>query len=184
MGIAGDYGPGKTALFGLLAGFAAPARGELWVLGEDMRTWRGRDMIRDRVGLIPPPGRPAGFTVLGLITHAAWQLGLPGSHRRAGVAGALERLHLASWATALIKTAPDDVACRAWLAACTVHEPDLLLVDGLLDGIADDDALAIAGCLRTLAVSTAMVVAGRDAARLAHCCPRVLALTDGITGGA
>jgi len=183
VGIAGAHGSGKTALFALLGGFAPPARGELWVLGKDMRTYRGRDTIRRRVGLIPPPGRPLGFTVLELVTHAAWLLGLPVSHRRASVAGALQRLQLANWVSASINAAPDDVALRAWLAACTVHEPDLILVDGLLDGIAEDDALAMAGCLRSLAVSTALLVAGRDAARLARCCARVFTLTDGIADG-
>jgi ABC-2 type transport system ATP-binding protein len=182
LGIAGDRGAGKTALLTLLAGLAVPARGELRVLGEDMRTYRGRTKIRRRVGLVPPPGRPFGFTVRGLVTHAAWLSQLPASHRRARIAGALDRLNLSGWAGSLISAMPEDVARRAWLAACTVHEPDLLLVDGLLDGITDEDALALAGCMRTLAVATAVLVAGRDAARLALCCGPVLRLTDGIAG--
>ncbi len=182
MGIAGDRGAGKTALLMLLAGLAVPARGELRVLGEDMRTYHGRTKVRRRVGLIPPPGRPFGFTVGGLVTHAAWLSQLPASHRPARIAGALDRLNLSGWAGSLIRAVPEDVARRAWLAACTVHEPDLLLVDGLLDGITDEDALALAGFLRRLAAATAVLIAGRDAARLALCSWPVLTLTDGIAG--
>jgi len=182
LGIAGDCGAGKTALLMLLAGLAVPARGELRVLGEDMRTYRGRTKIRRRVGLVPPPGRPSGFTVRGLVTHAAWLSQLPASHRRARIAGALDRLNLSGWAGALMSAVPEDVARRAWLAACTVHEPDLLLVDGMLDGITDQDALALARCLGTLTVAMAVLIAGRDAERLALCCGPVLRLTDGIAG--
>ncbi len=179
-GIAGDRGAGKTALLTLLAGLAVPAHGELRVLGEDLCTHRGRDRIRRRAGVIPPPGRPGGFTVRGLVTHAAWLLRLPASGRHARIAGALDLLNLAGWAASAITAVPEDVARRAWLAACAVHEPDMLLADGMLDGITDEDALTVSGYLRTLAASRAVLVAGRDPARLALCCARVITLTDGI----
>ncbi len=164
----------------LIAGLTVPVRGELKVLGEDMRTHRGRAGIRYRVGLVPPPGRPGGFTVRGLVTHSAWLLRLPAPECRTRVARAIDRLNLAGWACCQVKAVPEDVSRRAWLAACTVHEPDLLLVDSLLDGIADEDAATLAGYLRSLSSGAAVLVAGCDAERLALCCARRLTLTDGI----
>ena len=182
-GIAGRRGAGKTALLALLAGLVAPARGELSVLGQDLRTCGGRGAIQGRVGLVPPPGRPGGFTVAGLVTHAAWLMRLPASLRAARVASALERLSLPGWAGSPVTAVPEHVARRAWLAACTVHQPELLLVDGLLDGVTDDDAQTLATCLRNLAANWPIVVAGRDHTRLSLCCPRVLSLHDGTACG-
>jgi len=180
-GIACDGEAGQTALLALLAGQAAPTRGELRVLGADMHTHRGRAEIRRRVALVPPPGRPRGFTVHGLVTYSAWLLGVRAARRHARVTAALDRLNLAGWANCPVAAVPEDVARRAWLAACTTGEPepDLLLVDGLLDGIKDEDAVTLAACLRTVGAG-ATVLAGRDATRLGLCCGRLCTLTGGI----
>jgi ABC-type multidrug transport system ATPase subunit len=170
-------GTSRAALLTLIAGLAAPARGELTVFGQDMNTARGRAEIRRRAVLIPPPGRPAGFTVRGLVLHAAWLRRLPARSARCGQA--LDRLNLAGWASCPMTAVPDEVARRAWLAACTVHEPDLLLVDGLLDNVTAEDAVALAGWLRALSAGTALLITGRDATRIALCGAPPLTLTDG-----
>jgi len=180
VGIACDRSAAGTALLTLIAGLAAPTRGELTIFGQDMGTCRGRAEIRRRAVLIPPPGRPGGFTVRGLVLHSAWLWRLPAATHRSACARALGRLNLAGWAGCPMRAVPEEVARRAWLAACTVHEPDLLLVDGMLDNIIADDAAALAGWLRALGAGTALLVAGCDAARLALCCTPLVTLTDGI----
>jgi ABC-type branched-subunit amino acid transport system ATPase component len=69
---------------------------------------------------------------------------------------------------------------RAKLAAAAVHEPELLLIDGLLDGLAPRDTEIVAASIRDLGRDTAIVAIGRDSAPLAMACGEVLTLADGI----
>jgi ABC-type branched-subunit amino acid transport system ATPase component len=72
------------------------------------------------------------------------------------------------------------VARRAKLAAAAVHEPELLLIDGLLDGLGPRDTENVAASIRDLGRDTAIVATGRDPAALAMACGDVLTLADGI----
>jgi phospholipid/cholesterol/gamma-HCH transport system ATP-binding protein/D-methionine transport system ATP-binding protein len=72
------------------------------------------------------------------------------------------------------------IARRAKLAAAAVHEPELLLIDGLLDGLGPRDTENVAACVRDLGRDTAIVATGRDPAALALACGEVLTLADGI----
>src|SRR5260370_19457830 len=88
-----------------------------------MHTHRGRPEIPRRAALGPPPGRPRGFTVHGLVTYSAWLLGVRAARRHARVTAALDRLNLAGWANCPVAAVPQDVARRAGLAACTTGGP-------------------------------------------------------------
>ena len=138
LGILIDDPAQSAALVDLLAGVARPAYGELRVLGHDMATIRGRAAVRRRVGVArrATPGRCRGCAC------AAWSSTRPGSRGRTGRTGTLlaaailDRLALMPWAEVPLRAAPDAIARRARLAAAAVHQPELLLLDGLLDGLA------------------------------------------------
>jgi len=72
-----------------------------------------------------------------------------------------------------VRAAPAVIARRAKLAAAVVHEPELLLIDGLLDGLGPRDTENIAGSIRDLGRDTAIVATGRDSAALAMACGEV-----------
>jgi ABC-type branched-subunit amino acid transport system ATPase component len=69
---------------------------------------------------------------------------------------------------------------RARLAAAAAHQPDLLLVDGLLDDLVARDVAALADAIRELSRDTAIVVTGQDARALRLACSDVLTLSYGI----
>lgn len=184
VGIAGPRGAGKTALIDLLAGLAAPAHGKLRVLGEDLSCPAGRAAVRCRIGLVPQPaGRPPGFTVRQLVAHAGWLAGLPGPEQDLAVARALDSLRLADWADLPVRYVPEVAARLAWLAAASVHEPELLLLDGVLDGMGDRDWGCVADAVREAAMATAVVITGRDPERLERACGHVLTLAQGVISG-
>lgn len=184
MGIAGPPGAGKTALIDLLAGLSVPAHGKLWVLGEDLSCPAARAAVRCRIGLVPQPaGRPPGFTVRQLVAHAGWLAGLPGHEQDLAVARALDSLGLTDWANLPVRAVPVVTARLTWLAAASVHEPGLLLLDGILDGIGDRDAACVADAVRDAAMATAVVLTGRDSARLDRACGLVLTLAHGVVAG-
>src|SRR5260370_35794464 len=89
-----------------------------------MHTHRGRPEIPRRAALGPPPGRPRGFTVHGLVTYSAWLLGVRAARRHARVTAALDRLNLAGWANCPVAAVAEGVAGRPWAAAGHAGEPD------------------------------------------------------------
>jgi ABC-2 type transport system ATP-binding protein len=95
-------------------------------------------------------------------------------------AAILDRLALTPWADVPVRAAPAVIARRARLAAAAVHEPELLLLDGLLDGLGPRDAASVADSIRDLGRDTAIIAIGGDAAALALACDEVLTLADGI----
>jgi ABC-2 type transport system ATP-binding protein len=170
-----------TALIDLLAGLVRPAYGELRVLGEDLTTARGRAAVRDRVGVARRNARPKpAFRVRGLVEHAARLAGLPSRDRDPLAAAIVDRLSLTPWADVPLRAAPEAVGRRARLAAAAVHQPDLLLIDGLLDELPFGEAGALAEAIRDLGRDTTVIATGRDPVTLALACGEVLAMADGI----
>lgn len=170
-----------TALVDLLAGLARPAYGELRVLGEDLTTARGRSAVRAQVGVARRIARPQpAFRVRGLVEHAARLSRLPPRDRDPLAAAIVDRLSLTPWADVPVRAAPEVVGRRARLAAAAVHQPDLLLIDGLLDDLSPRDASALADAIRDLGREMTVVATGRDAAALALACGEILTMADGI----
>jgi ABC-type multidrug transport system ATPase subunit len=181
LGIAIGHADSATALVDLLAGLIRPSYGELRVLGEDLSTARGRAAVRRRVGIARRNQRPQpAFRVRGLVEHAARQARIPSRDRDLLAAAILDRLALTPWAEVPLRAAPDTIGRRARLAAAAVHEPGLLLIDGLLDDLAQRDAVALADGIRDLGQDTAIVATGRSTRALALACDQILTLADGI----
>jgi ABC-type multidrug transport system ATPase subunit len=181
LGIAAGRPGAATAVVDLLAGLTRPTYGELRVLGEDLTTARGRAAVRSHVGIARRNARPhSAYRVRGLVEHAARTAQLPSRDRHLLAAAILDRLALTAWADVPLRAAPDAVGRRARLAAAAVHEPRLLLLDGLLDDLGPRDAAALADGVRNLGRDTAIIAAGHDADALALACDEVITLSDGI----
>ncbi len=181
IGIAVARETARSAVTDLLGGLARPAYGELRVLGQDLTTPQGRAAVRRYVGIARSPARPQPVRrVRGLVGQAARMANLPGHDREVLAAAILDRLALTPWADVPVRAAPAVIARRARLAAAAVHEPELLLVDGLLDGLDARDAASVADGIRDLGRDTAIIAIGRDPAVLALACDEVLTLSDGI----
>jgi len=181
LGILFDHPAQSEALVDLLAGVARPAYGELRVLGHDMATIRGRAAVRRRAGVARRNARPMPWMrVRGLVEHAARIAGPDPRDRHVLAAAVLDRLSLTPWAEVPLRAAPDSIARRARLAAAAVHQPELLLLDGLLDGLPARDVTVLAGSIRDLSRDSGILVAGCDRAALELACDDVLVLADGV----
>jgi ABC-type multidrug transport system ATPase subunit len=121
--------------------------------------------------------------VRGLVEHAARVASLPARDRDVLTAAILDRLALTAWADVPVRSAPAPVGRRARLAAAAVHEPDLLLLDELLDDLSQRGVASVSDNVRDLARDTAIVATGRDSAALHLACDEVLTLTDGVLIG-
>jgi ABC-2 type transport system ATP-binding protein len=181
-GIATNRPGAASAIAALLAGNIRPSYGELRVLGQDMASAQGRAAVRSRVGLAQRSGLlwPPGTRVRGLIEHAARLAQLPGCDHQLLTAAILDRLGLTPWAQVPLRAVPALIAAQARLAAAAVHEPELLIIEGLLDGLSGADPAALAARVRDLGRDTAIVAVGCQASTLALACDEVIIMTDGI----
>jgi ABC-2 type transport system ATP-binding protein len=179
-GRAGQAAP----LVDLIAGRAVAGYGELRVLGEDLTTQQGRERVRSRVGVARPGGGPPlAFRIRGLVEHAA-RLALPsGCDRQLLAAAVIDRLSLTPWADVPVRSAPLAIARRARLAAAAVHQPELLLLDELLDGLPARDVPAMADGIRELSADAAILITGTDASALSVTCEQVMRLAEGVLVG-
>jgi branched-chain amino acid transport system ATP-binding protein len=169
-----------TALIDVLAGAARPAYGELRVLGQDMALARGRAAVRGRVGVARRSSRLLpGLRVRAVVEHAA-RRAAPRGDRHVLAAAILDRLSLSPWAEVPVRLAPEPIARRARLAAAAASQPDLLLLDGLLDELEPRDAAALADCVRDLARDAGVLLTGRDTQALWLTCGEVLTVSDGV----
>lgn len=171
----------RATLVALLSGRAAPAYGSLAILGHDMRTARGRAAARCQVGLARRGARTLPTVrIRGHVERAARLAGQPAPDRHLLVAAIIDRLGLAPWADVELRSAPELVARKARLAAACVHQPKLLLLDGLLDQLGTRDQTVLADAIALLRGDTAIIVLGSDAEVLSLASDRVLWLVNGI----
>ena len=174
----------SAALVGLLTGRMAPAYGELLVLGHDLRTPAGRAKVRAGIGTASGTGRVwPTMTIRGLVDWAARRSGQPRRDRGLLVAAILDRLALLPWAQVPLHAAPCLVARRARLAAACVHEPDLLIIDGLFDQLTARDRFALTDVVDDLRRDISIIAIERNAGSLPPCCDEVLTLAEGILIG-
>jgi ABC-2 type transport system ATP-binding protein len=170
----------SSAVIRLLAGLTQPSHGELQVLGEDLTTAGGRAAVRRLVGVARRPSRlQPRLAIRGLVARAAKRALLPRNDREVLTAAILDRLALTQWADVPVRLAPAVVGRRAGLAAAAVHEPGLLLLDGLLDGLAPRELASLTDGVRDLAGDTGVIAAGRDITALGVACDQVLTLSEG-----
>jgi ABC-2 type transport system ATP-binding protein len=181
LGILIDQPAQSAAIVDVLAGVARPAYGELRVLGHDMGSVRGRAAVRRSVGVARRSARPLpAMRVRGLVEHAARMATPERYHRHLLAAAILDRLALTPWADVPLRASPDSVVRRARLAAAAVHQPELLLLDGLLDGLVPRDVASLTDAVRDLSRDSGTLVAGCDEHALVLACDEILVLTDGV----
>ena len=131
-GFLGPNGSGKTTTIRMLCGLLDPDGGEGQCLGHDIRTDARR--IKRRVGYMTQRfGLYDDLSIAENLDFVARAYGMP--QRRQVVADALERLGLATRSAQLAGSLSGGWKQRLALAACMLHEPELLLLDEPTAGV-------------------------------------------------
>lgn len=132
-GLLGPNGAGKSTLMRLMSGLIKPSRGSLRVLGCDPRT---EPRLFERVGFCSEDDALIeDMTVREMVTFLARCSGIPRSRARERADGAIERVGLSDSANRRTRTLSKGMRQRTRLAACIVHEPELILLDEPMTGL-------------------------------------------------
>lgn len=163
--VTGPNGSGKTTLLRMLAGLAAPTRGDLVVGAE-----------RSRVGYLAH--EPLVYREL----TAAENLDLFGRlyrvpERRERIGMLLERFGLWDARNERVSTYSRGMTQRLALCRALLHEPDLLVLDEPYSALDEDGAALLDRELDGLAGAATFVVATHDPDRLTSIATQRLALT-------
>jgi ABC-2 type transport system ATP-binding protein len=131
-GFLGPNGSGKTTTIRMLCGLLTPDEGEGTCLGYDIR--REANQIKRHVGYMTQRfGLYEDLSITENLAFIARIYEVP--QRRAKIAAALERLGLTSRRTQLAGDLSGGWKQRLALAACLLHEPQLLLLDEPTAGV-------------------------------------------------
>jgi ABC-2 type transport system ATP-binding protein len=131
-GFLGPNGSGKTTTLRMICGLLIPDAGEGTVLGLDLRA--RRSAIKARVGYMTQKfGLFSDLTIAENLEFFARVHGLP--QRKERVAEALEKLGLATRSDQLAGKLSGGWKQRLALAACVLHDPEILLLDEPTAGV-------------------------------------------------
>jgi ABC-2 type transport system ATP-binding protein len=131
-GFLGPNGSGKTTFLRMLCGLLTPDGGEGRCLGLDIRS--ESDEIKKRVGYMTQRfGFYEDLTLAENLDFVARVYGVP--NRRAAVEASLEQLGLAGRRRQLAGELSGGWKQRLALAACMIHQPELLLLDEPTAGV-------------------------------------------------
>ena len=133
-GCLGPNGSGKSTLMRMLLGLLAPSDGAACVLGQQMP--RDAERLRPRVGYMTQRfSLYEDLSVEENLDFAAEVFGLPRARRRLRVSAAIAEAELERYRRTRAAALSGGWKQRLALAAATVHEPELLLLDEPTAGV-------------------------------------------------
>jgi ABC-2 type transport system ATP-binding protein len=185
VGLLGRNGAGKSTLLKTLLGFLRPERGQMEVLGLDVR--RSPLAIRARLGYMPESD--AQIPAMNAVTFVAYCGALSGLP----AADAMQRAHEVLYYVGLgearyrnLDTYSTGMKQRIKLAQALVHDPDLLFLDEPTNGMdpkGRDDMLAL---IRDIAHEKGinLILSSHLLPDVEHTCDYVVVLDKGAVAAA
>jgi ABC-type multidrug transport system ATPase subunit len=125
-GLIGPNGAGKTTTFSMLAGYLAPTKGEVRVLGElptDVAALRGR------IGVLPQDALLPDDRVGAFLIHCGRLQGMSGAEAEKEARAKLDEVQGADWWNVRTTTLSHGMGKRVALAQALLGEPEVVLLD-------------------------------------------------------
>jgi ABC-2 type transport system ATP-binding protein len=134
VGLLGPNGAGKSTMLKSLLGFVAPDRGQMSVLGLDVKT--SPLQIRARIGYMPESdAHIPGMNAVGFVAYCGELAGLPASDSMQRAHEVLYYVGLGEARYRNVETYSTGMKQRIKLAQALVHDPDLLFLDEPTNGM-------------------------------------------------
>jgi ABC-type branched-subunit amino acid transport system ATPase component len=179
--VIGPNGSGKTTLFNIISGFLRADEGSIHWRDQRIDRLGPRRMVR--LGVTRTFQQRMLFdraTVGENIAVAGLAAGLSGAELARRVKAAVEAFELANWAERISASVPFGVARRVAVAAATMSDPKLLLLDEPAAGLSDEECLQLDRSLRTLIdKGVGIFLVDHNMDFIAPLCARMVVLANG-----
>ena len=160
-GFLGPNGSGKSTTIRMLCGLLRPSDGRVTLLGHEVP--RDAELLRHKIGYMTQRfSLWEDLTVLENLDFMARIFGLDARTRRERIDRRLEQYRLADRREQRAGTMSGGQKQRLALAAATLHEPELLLLDEPTAGMSPEETRATARLLRGLAPAITLVIVEHD----------------------
>ena len=170
VGVLGPNGAGKTTLLDILEGLADPTGGTYRLFGAEPRPYPRR-----KVGVV----MQREFVLDGITAAEYAELFAAIYGVRDGEAKILLGAGLAARARVAVERLSGGEAQRLFLAAATVHEPELVFLDEPTAHLDPESKLVIGEALRAMATERAVVLTTHDLHEADALCDTLLFLVGG-----
>ena len=177
-GLLGANGAGKSTLLRLVAGLLLPSAGELVV--EGLSPVREARSLRKRLGFALEQTRPhPQLRVAAWLRFAAGARGLRGADARSAVDEALARFGLEDVARRALGRCSRGMQQRAALAAASLGDPALLLVDEPSAGLDPLQRESLQSLLAERPAGRTVLLSTHDLEEARRLCDRIAVLHQG-----
>jgi len=180
VGLLGPNGAGKTTLIKSLLGLIAPDRGDMRVLGFDVKT--APLEIRRRAGYMPESdGHVPGMNAVAFVAYCGELAGLPRSDAMQRAHEVLHYVGLGEARYRNIETYSAGMQQRIKLAQALVHDPELLLLDEPTNGMDPRGRDEMVGLIRDIVHDRGLnvIVSSHLLPDVDETCDHVLVLSGG-----
>ena len=185
VGLLGPNGAGKSTMIKALLGFLPPERGEMRVLGHDVK--HSALALRARIGYMPESdGHMPGMNAVSFVAYCGELAGLPR-------ADAMQRAHEVLYYVGLgearyrnVETYSTGMKQRIKLAQALVHDPDLLFLDEPTNGMDPKGRDEMLGLIRDIARNKglSLILSSHLLPDVEYTCDHVVVLDKGTVATA
>lgn len=180
IGLIGPNGAGKTTLMSAIAGLRAPDSGRCRVHGISMHARRARRKVLSAIGYLPQVFDVAPrLSVDDVVAYAGWCNGIRSRDLPAAVDAALAAVELSAMRRQRAGTLSGGERQRLGLAAATVHQPSILILDEPTVGLDPEQRLLFRTQLQATADRGLVLLSTHLLEDIQHTADRVLVLHHG-----
>jgi len=178
-GIAGPNGAGKSTLMNILAGVVNKTRGSFTILGKKIT--KGDYEYKREVGFVlDKPHYIEKLSVIDYLNFCGTMYEIPATEIQMRVSELLHFFELHEKQDERIEFCSKGMKKKVSLAAALIHQPDLLIIDELLEGIDPTSAKQIKENLRLMTKNgVSVVLTSHNMPTIENFCDEVAIINNG-----
>ena len=178
VGLLGHNGAGKTTVMKMLTGYLEPSSGRGLVDGIDVQD--EPVVVQNKIGYLPE-NRPLypDMSVFDYLAFTANMRGMTGTEAESALRDVIESMELGSRALDKIGTLSRGYQQRVGVAQAILHKPPVLILDEPTNGLDPRQTQEMRRLMRSLAMSSTVVLSTHIMQEVDAICDRVLIMRDG-----